>query len=75
VTNPFDDENGSYVVLINAEEQFSLWPSSISVPAGWTVVRSADTRPACLEYVDQSWTDMRPKSLREATRAVSGNDR
>ena len=59
----FDDENGSFFVLVNREGQHSLWPISLQVPSGWTVAFEADTRRACLDYVEQHWTDMRPKSL------------
>jgi MbtH protein len=69
MSNPFEDDSRRYVVLSNDEEQYSLWPATIEVPGGWTVVHSADTRQACLEYVEQNWTDMRPKTLREASRA------
>ena len=71
MTNPFEDDSRTYLVLSNDEEQYSLWPATIDVPAGWTVVHSADTRQACLEYVEQNWADMRPKTLREASRADS----
>jgi MbtH protein len=63
MTNPFEDENGTYVVLINDEGQHSLWPEFIDVPAGWTVVHPPDKRQACLDYINENWTDMRPKSL------------
>jgi len=63
VTNPFDDENGIYHVLINAEGQHSLWPSFIDVPEGWTIIHKSDNRAACLELIDKNWTDMRPNSL------------
>ncbi|MFI2410887.1 MbtH family protein [Streptomyces sp. NPDC018947] len=65
-TNPFEDENGSYLVLVNAEGQHSLWPSFAEVPAGWERVFGEDARQACLDYVERNWTDMRPKSLVEA---------
>jgi MbtH protein len=65
-TNPFDDEDGAFYVLINDEEQHSLWPTFADVPAGWRVVFGEDTRANCLAYVGEAWTDMRPKSLREA---------
>jgi MbtH protein len=68
-TNPFEDENGTYLVLINDEGQYSLWPVFIDVPAGWTIAREADTRKACLDYINEHWTDMRPKSL---IRAMEG---
>ncbi|WP_190135141.1 MbtH family protein [Streptomyces longispororuber] len=61
--NPFDDDNGSYLVLVNAERQHSLWPAAIDVPAGWSTAFGADTRTACLDYVEEHWTDMRPASL------------
>ncbi|MEU6447304.1 MbtH family protein [Streptomyces sp. NPDC048232] len=66
MTNPFDDESGVYLVLVNDEGQHSLWPSFVEVPAGWTVVHGEDTRAACLAYVEKHWTDLRPKSLIEA---------
>ncbi|GGR42216.1 MbtH family protein [Streptomyces netropsis] len=66
MSNPFEDENASYFVLVNDENQHSLWPAFAEVPAGWTTAFGQDTRAACLEYVEQNWTDMRPKSLVEA---------
>ncbi|MCG1047530.1 MbtH family protein [Mycetohabitans rhizoxinica] len=66
MTNPFDDPNGSFLVLVNSENQHSLWPNFAEVPAGWQVVHGPDTRQACLDYVNTHWTDMRPKSLIEA---------
>ncbi|GCB44685.1 MbtH family protein [Streptomyces sp. NL15-2K] len=61
--NPFDDENGSFYVLVNDENQHSLWPVFAEVPAGWKVVFGEDSRKACLDYVEENWTDMRPASL------------
>lgn len=66
MTNPFEDEDGTYLVLVNDEGQHSLWPSFVEVPAGWTVAHPEDTRQACVEYVEQNWTDLRPKSLIES---------
>lgn len=63
--NPFDDDNGSFFVLVNDEEQHSLWPAFADVPAGWRVVFGAADRAACLDNIEQSWPDIRPKSLRE----------
>jgi uncharacterized protein YbdZ (MbtH family) len=65
-TNPFDDDNGTFVVLVNDEEQYSLWPTFADVPEGWRTVFGAAGRADCLAYVEQHWTDMRPRSLREA---------
>lgn len=63
MTNPFEDNKATYLVLINHEGQYSLWPSVIDVPAGWKVINEPANRQVCLDYVDQNWTDMRPKSL------------
>lgn len=63
--NPFDDENGSFFVLVNGEEQHSLWPTFVDVPPGWQVVYGAADRAGCLDYIEQHWPDIRPKSLRE----------
>jgi uncharacterized protein YbdZ (MbtH family) len=64
-TNPFDDENGTFLVLVNEEEQHSLWPTFADVPAGWRVVFGEADRAACLAYIEENWPDIRPKSLRE----------
>jgi uncharacterized protein YbdZ (MbtH family) len=65
-TNPFDDEAGSFRVLVNEEDQHSLWPDFADVPAGWRSVFGPASREESLAYVEQHWTDMRPRSLREA---------
>lgn len=65
-TNPFDDEDATFVVLRNDEEQHSLWPAFAEVPAGWQVVFGESDRADCLAYVEQNWTDIRPKKLRDA---------
>ena len=68
-TNPFDNEDGRFLVLVNDEEQHSFWPTFAEIPDGWKVAFGEDSRAACIEYVDKNWTDMRPKSLREAMAA------
>ena len=65
-SNPFDDENGAFYVLVNEENQHSLWPAFADVPAGWQVVVRESSRAECLSYVEANWTDLRPSSLREA---------
>ncbi|ORW97277.1 protein mbtH [Mycobacterium sp. IEC1808] len=65
-TNPFDDDDGAFYVLINGEEQHSLWPAFAEIPAGWRAVFGEASRSACLDYVDENWADLRPKTLREA---------
>ena len=63
MTNPFEDEDGTYLVLRNDEAQYALWPGHLGIPEGWTAVYGPDSRPACVGYVEEHWTDMRPKSL------------
>jgi MbtH protein len=65
-SNPFDDENGTFHVLVNDEEQHSLWPSFQEIPAGWRSVFGPAPRPEAVAYVDANWTDLRPKSLRDS---------
>ena len=63
MTNPFEDPDSEYFVLINAEGQHSLWPVFAQIPAGWEAVFGQAGRVACLEYIERHWTDMRPNSL------------
>ncbi|MFI6853694.1 MbtH family protein [Streptomyces sp. NPDC050416] len=65
MSNPFEDEEGNYLVLTNDEEQHSLWPEFVDVPEGWNVVHQGIHRN-CLDYIERHWTDMRPKSLVDA---------
>lgn len=67
-TNPFEDEQGSYQVLINDEGQHSLWPALLAVPAGWRRVFGPESRASCLGFVEENWRDLRPRSLVEASR-------
>lgn len=61
-----DDESIDYVVVINDEEQYSIWPSNRDAPNGWQPVGEPRSREDCLAYIERTWTDMRPKSVREA---------
>ena len=63
MTNPFEDPDAVYLALINQEGQHSLWPASVEVPDGWTVVHPDASREDCLDYIEKHWTDMRPQSL------------
>lgn len=55
-----------FKVLVNDEEQYSLWPADLPVPAGWRVTGPQGDKATCLAYVEEVWTDMRPASLRRA---------
>jgi MbtH protein len=66
------DDNARYQVLRNDEDQYSLWPADLDVPDGWRTVGKEGTKEECSAYVDEVWTDMRPRSLRERM-AASGS--
>lgn len=70
----FDDEDALFVVVINHEEQYSIWPADKEMPHGWTAVGEPATKKVCLAHIEQVWTDMRPLSLRKkmAEQAAEG---
>lgn len=61
--NILDNPDGCFFVVVNDEGQHSLWPESLSLPAGWTVTHGPADRASCLDHVTTEWTDMRPRSL------------
>ncbi|MCC5901423.1 MAG: MbtH family NRPS accessory protein [Halomonas sp.] len=65
MTSCFDREDAVFRVLVNHEEQYSLWPEWKAIPAGWTDTGVLGDKPTCLDYVKKTWTDMRPLSLRQ----------
>ena len=64
MTNPFESASSPYLVLVNDEDQHSLWPASADIPSGWTVTFGAASREDCLNHIATTWTDMTPRSLR-----------
>jgi uncharacterized protein YbdZ (MbtH family) len=66
------DGFSSFFVVVNAEEQYSLWPDELELPAGWSAVFGPSEKATCLEWVERTWTDMRPRSAREASVNPSG---
>ncbi|WP_410569612.1 MbtH family protein [Amycolatopsis sp. cmx-4-61] len=60
MTNPFDDPDKNYTVLVNAAGEHSLWVSGIPVPAGWEVTYGPRGRQACLDHIAENWRDLRP---------------
>jgi MbtH protein len=54
-----------YLVVMNHEEQYSLWPKGRNLPNGWTAAGKEGTKAECLSYIGEHWTDMRPLSLRQ----------
>lgn len=61
-----DTEEELFLVVRNAEEQYSIWPADRPIPAGWEKDGEPMPKDACLEHIRVTWTDMRPLSLRQA---------
>ena len=64
MNNESNNNESIYKVVVNQEEQFSIWPTDRELPIGWSEEGTHGTKSKCLEYIAQIWTDMRPKSLR-----------
>ena len=65
-----DDENSIvYKVVLNHEEQYSIWPADRDNPPGWVDDGTQGTRSECLDHIEKVWTDMRPLSLRRSMAA------
>lgn len=60
-----EDENAIYTVVVNHEEQYSIWPDYKDIPKGWRGVGKTGRKAECLAYIKEVWTDMRPLSLRK----------
>lgn len=60
-----EHDEREYQVVINHEEQYSVWPAGRSVPDGWKAVGKTGSKADCLDYIQEVWTDMRPLSLRK----------
>jgi MbtH protein len=61
-----DDDTQSYVVVLNDEEQYSIWPADRDLPLGWRGDGVSGSKAECLDYIGEVWTDMRPLSLRRS---------
>lgn len=62
--NVFDSQSGEFLVLVNLDGQYSLWPASQPVPEGWRAARAAGPRQECLAWIESQWTDLLPLSVR-----------
>ncbi|SDI11519.1 MbtH protein [Actinokineospora alba] len=72
MSNPFEDDSRDCLALVNDEEQYSLWPADLTVPQGWRVAHGPASAREIADYIDQTWTDQRPKSLRDAMAGQAG---
>lgn len=62
-----------YKVVVNHEEQYSIWPSERENPLGWKDVGKSGLKQECLDYIQDVWTDMRPLSLRQKMQEIASN--
>ncbi|AVT28842.1 MULTISPECIES: MbtH family protein [unclassified Plantactinospora] len=69
----FDDDQDDrrYTVVVNDEEQYSIWLADREIPAGWREVGRTGSKSECLEHISEVWTDMRPLSLRRSMEATA----
>jgi MbtH protein len=67
-----DEDKTVYKVVINHEEQYSIWPAHRQNPLGWRDAGKSGLKQECLSYIDEVWTDMRPLSLRQRMAAQAG---
>lgn len=65
------DDNRIYTVVLNDEEQYSIWFADREIPAGWKKAEKSGTKEECLQHIEEVWTDMRPKSLRDKMDAAN----
>jgi MbtH protein len=68
-----EHENGNtlYQVVVNHEEQYSIWPEYKEIPMGWKFADKVGTKPECLAFIEEVWVDMRPLSLRKQMEAMA----
>ncbi len=69
------EDTRTYTVLVNDEEQYSLWLAELRIPDGWRLAGKSGTKQECLEHVRSVWTDMRPLSLRRAMEQTAKDQR
>lgn len=60
------EDNTTFRVVVNHEEQYSIWPLDKEIPSGWKDTGKTGAKQECLDYIKEVWVDMRPLSLRKA---------
>jgi MbtH protein len=68
MTDHVNDDTTLYAVVVNHEGQYSIWTNGWAIPDGWHATGFTGTRADCLAHIDEVWTDMRPVSVRSATK-------
>src|SRR5919202_1156774 len=69
-----EEDTTVYKVVVNHEEQFSIWPADRASPLGWREVGTEGTKRECLDYIEAAWVDMRPLSVRNKMREMQSED-
>ena len=69
-----EEDTTIYRVVVNHEEQYSIWPEYLDIPLGWEDTGKSGRKAECLEYVKEVWTDMRPLSLRKKMDEAAGKE-
>ena len=64
------EDNTIYKVVVNHEEQYSIWLTGRPIPNGWRDAGETGSKKECLDHIEQVWTDMRPLSLRKHMEAA-----
>jgi MbtH protein len=67
-----DQDDRTYQVVVNDEEQYSIWPADRQVPAGWRGLDVSGPKEVCLSHIERVWVDMRPLSLRKRMEKAAG---
>ncbi len=70
MTSPQNQVEAQFVVVLNEEEQYSIWPDGKEIPLGWKADGVKGEKQVCLDHIKHVWTDMRPLSLRKQMDAV-----
>lgn len=66
-----DDDSIHFLILINDEQQYSIWPNALHTPSGWSHVEGPMPRQQCMDWLGEHWTDLRPQSLTRSSQAPS----
>ena len=69
-----DEDTAIYVAVVNGEEQYSIWPADRELPLGWSDAGKRGTKAEVLAWIEEVWTDMRPRSLRERMEQMRRDD-
>ena len=69
-----EEDTTSYKVVVNHEEQYSIWPADRENPPGWKDVGKSGSKQACLTHIKEVWIDMRPLSIRKQMGKTAGKD-